>query len=160
MPESFQDIQVFLEFANFYCQFIEAFSKVATGLLDMLKNGTKKKFKGIKFILIGKALESFNELKHLFACALILVYYNPMHCIMLECNAFGFAISTILSQLIEETGQWYFVAFWLRKIVPMERNYKARKLEMLAVIEDCKHWRHYLKSATYNIRVIINYMNF
>ena len=58
---------MFLGFANFYCQFIEVFGKVASDLLNMLKNSTKKKFKGMKFVFTGKALESFNELKYFFA---------------------------------------------------------------------------------------------
>ena len=111
VPESFQNIQVFLGFANFYRQFIEAFSKVTLGLLDMLKSSTKKKFKSIKFVFTGKALESFNELKRFYACASMLVHYNPMHRIMLECNLSRFAILVILSQLIEETSQWHPIAF-------------------------------------------------
>ena len=102
---------MFLGFANFYRQFIEAFSKVAAGLSDMLKGGTKGKFRGMKFVFTGEALESFNELKHFFACAPMLVHYNLMRHIMLECDASGFAILVILSQLIEETGQWHPVAF-------------------------------------------------
>ena len=93
---------------------------MATGLSDMLKSGIKGKFKGMKFVLIGEALESFNELKRFFACAPMLVYYDPMRCIMLECDASGFAISAILSQLIEKTGQWHLVAFWLHKIALVE----------------------------------------
>ena len=159
VPESFRDIQVFLGFANFYRRFIEAFSKVAAGLSDMLKGGTKGKFRGMKFVLTGEALESFNELKRLFACAPMLVHYDPMRRIMLECDASGFAISAILSQLIEETGQWHPVAFWSRKMAPPERNYGAGESEMLAVVEGCKHWRHYLEGATYSIRVVTDHMN-
>ena len=36
-PKSVQDIQVFLGFANFYQQFIQGFSKIATPLTSMLK---------------------------------------------------------------------------------------------------------------------------
>ena len=32
-PKSVQDIQVFLDFANFYCQFIKSFNKIATLLM-------------------------------------------------------------------------------------------------------------------------------
>ena len=96
---------MFLEFANFYCFFIEAFNKLAAGFSDMLKGSTKRKFKGMKFVFTGKALKLFNELKRLFACAPILVHYDLMCCIMFECNIFEFAISAILSQLIKETGQ-------------------------------------------------------
>ena len=97
VSKSFWDIQVFLGFANFYCRFIEAFSKVALGFLDMLKSGIKKKFKGMKLIFIGKAFESFNELKCFFVCAFMFIYYDLMHHIMLECPVFKFAILAILS---------------------------------------------------------------
>ena len=43
-PQSFRDIQVFNSFANFYCQFIDGFSRVAAGLSNMLKSGKKGKF--------------------------------------------------------------------------------------------------------------------
>ena len=36
-PKSIQDMQVFLDFANFYQQFIQSFSKIATPLTSMLK---------------------------------------------------------------------------------------------------------------------------
>ena len=125
----------------------------------MLKSDTKGKFRGIKFVLTGEALKSFNELKRFFACAPMLVHYSPMRYIMLECNLFGFAISAILSQLIEETGQWHLVVFWSRKMASAEQNYGARESEMLAVVEGYKHWRHYLESATYSIQVVTNHMN-
>ena len=114
----------------------------------------------MKFVLTGEALESFNELKRFFAYAPMLVYYNPMCHIMLEYNTSEFAILMILSQLIKETDQWHPVVFWSRKMAPAERNYRAGKSEMLAVIEDCKHWRYYLEGATYSIQVVINHMNF
>ena len=89
----------------------------------------------------------------------MLVYYNLMRRIMLECNASGFAILAILSQLIEKTGQWHPVAFWLRKMAPAEQNYRAGELEILAVVEEYKHWKHYLKGATYSIQVVTDHMN-
>ena len=57
----------------------------------------------MKIVLTSKTFKSFNKLKHFFANALIFVYYNPMHYIMLECNTFQFTILAILSQLIEKT---------------------------------------------------------
>ena len=36
-PKSLQNIQVFLDFANFYCQLIKGFSKIAAPLTSMLK---------------------------------------------------------------------------------------------------------------------------
>ncbi len=45
-PESHRDIQVFLDFANFYCRFISAFSKIAKPMTDMLKGGKNGRFAG------------------------------------------------------------------------------------------------------------------
>ena len=42
--KSFQEVQVFLEFANFYCQFIQHYSRLVGPLTDLLKgsqNGRK-----------------------------------------------------------------------------------------------------------------------
>ena len=58
-----------------------------------------------------EALALFYELKRLFACAFMLVHYDPTRWIMLECNASRFAIGAILSQLVSSAGQWHPVAF-------------------------------------------------
>ena len=76
LPKSFNNIQKFLEFANFYHCFIDAFSRVAASLSDMLKGGKKSKFKEEKFVLTKEAKEAFEEFKQLFTIVSILVYYN------------------------------------------------------------------------------------
>ena len=88
---------MFLGFANFYCRFIQNYSRVSSGLSDLLVGGVKKKFKGIPFIMTNKALEAFNALKRLFASAPMLVHYDLTRRIMLKCDASGFAIGAILS---------------------------------------------------------------
>jgi hypothetical protein len=40
-PGSIRDVQVFLGFANFYWRFIYAYSRVATGLTNLLKGNEK-----------------------------------------------------------------------------------------------------------------------
>ena len=103
LPKSFKDIQKFLEFANFYRRFIDAFIWVAAGLSDMLKGGEKRKFKGKKFIFTKEAKEIFEELKRLFTTVPILIYYNLARKIMVESNVSSFAISVVISQLYKPT---------------------------------------------------------
>ena len=91
------EVQVFISFANFYGHFINEFSKASARLTELLQRGTKIKFKGIPFEMTPAALELFKELKCMFICAPMLVYYNPTRCIMLECNASRFAVGAILS---------------------------------------------------------------
>ena len=38
-------------------------------------------------------------------------------------------------------------------------NYKVEKGEMLAIIEGCKYWRHYLEGSTYLVCVVTNHCN-
>ena len=106
-----------------------------------------------------EALESFEDLKQLFACAPMLVHYDLSRRIMLEYDVSSFAIGAILSQLVGSTGQWHPVAFWSCKMALAERNYRVGESEMLAIVEACKHWRHYLEGALYSVRVVTDYLN-
>lgn len=38
-------------------------------------------------------------------------------------------------------------------------NYGIGKSEMLAIVEVCKQWRHYLKDTTHHIAIITDYAN-
>lgn len=55
----------------------------------------------------------------------MLVHYDPTERICLETDASGYAISGILTQLVESTLRWHPVAFWSRKMDAAERNYGA-----------------------------------
>ena len=44
-PQSVQDIQVFFEFTNFYCRFMQGFSQIAALLTSMLKTQGSTKCK-------------------------------------------------------------------------------------------------------------------
>lgn len=44
LPSSFPEIQVFLGFANFYCQFIKKFLRIIESLMEMLKGSIQGKF--------------------------------------------------------------------------------------------------------------------
>lgn len=111
------------------------------------------------FVFMVQAIESFNKIKQKFTMASMLIYYNPLWKIMLECDASGYAVSGIIFQLISSSGQWHSITFWLQKMNPVERNYGIGKSEMLAIVKCCKEWRYYLKGATYFIRVVTNHCN-
>jgi mRNA-degrading endonuclease YafQ of YafQ-DinJ toxin-antitoxin module len=50
--------------------------------------------------------------------------------------------------------------FWLPTMADMERNYSVSDQEMLAIIEACRHWRHYLEGSNYPVRVLTDHHNF
>ena len=157
-PKSHREVQVFLGFANFYRRFIKGFSRIVAPITSLLKGGDKGRFRG-KFVWTDKAKGAFEALKIAFTSAPMLLHFDPARRIKLETDASDFALSGILSQLVEETGQWHPIAFWSRKMTPAEINYGVGEKEMLAIVEACKNWRHYLEGANFPVKVLTDHGN-
>jgi hypothetical protein len=157
-PRNHREVQVFLGFANFYRRFIEAFSRIAEALTSLLKGGNKGRFRG-GFVFNADAKKAFEALKIAFTSAPMLLHFDLDKRSQLETDASDFALSAIISQLVESTGQWHPIAFWSRKMTPAEINYEIGEKEMLAIVEACKTWRHYLEGAKYPIRAITDHFN-
>ena len=72
---------------------------------------------------------------------LILVYFNLLRETQVETDASGWVIGGILSQLVPNQlrgGQWTPIAFFSRKMTPVETQYNTYNVELLAVIESLK----------------------
>ena len=67
----------------------------------------------------------------------------------METDNFGYTIGDILSQCTAKTGQWHSVAFFSRKMILEEIRYKTQDLELLAIAEVFKTWRHYLEDCLF-----------
>ena len=88
--------------------------------------------------------EAFQRLKDAFMEAPLLVHFDPEKAIRLETDASGFACAAILSQP-QADGRWHPVAFWSRKFTSAERNYPTHDQELLAIVQEFKHWHRYLE---------------
>jgi hypothetical protein len=73
-------------------------------------------------------------------------------------NAFDYEIVEIISQL-QFNEQWRFVAFFSRKMIFAEMNYKTHDQELLIIVECFKHWRHYLKKNYDTMKILIDHNN-
>ena len=101
IPHSFQDIQVLLEFMNFYRQFIYKYFSIVTLMTDLLKG-----------MIRGKKMRPFNwptstdqvlsKLKACFKGASVLQHYNLEKPTWMKTDASEFAIGEVLSQPSEE----------------------------------------------------------
>jgi hypothetical protein len=143
-------VRIFIKFARFYKRFIEKFNKIVESLTNLLKKRKKREFDKM-FKLIKKAQKAFKELKEAFIKTSILLHFDFKRRIRLKIDAFDFAISKILFQLIEETNQWHFIAFFFRKMFAAKRNYEIEENKMLAMIKSCRVFRHYVKKALFSI---------
>jgi hypothetical protein len=152
VPTSVHDVQIFLGFANFYRRFIRGYSAITAPITSLLR-------KNQRFEWSSQAQEAFEELKRRFTSAPILRHFDPDLPIRLHTDASSFAISGILSQLRPEDSQWHPVAFFSRKCIPAECNYGIPDLEMLAIVEAMRHWRHYLEGSHHPIQVLSDHKN-
>ena len=160
-PKSIRVIQIFLGFANFYRRFIQGFSKIAAPLTSMLKTtaGTPPRAADNSSFLTSEAKLAFLRLRQAFTEAPILHHFDPERYIRIETDASGYAIGGILSQLTPDSGQWYPVAFFSRKMIPAETWYKTHDQELLAIVEAFKTWRHYLEDYKFEVFVLIHHNN-
>jgi hypothetical protein len=111
----------------------------------------------LKFI--KKTQKAFKKLKKTFIKTSILFHFDFKRRIRLKIDAFDFAISEIVSQLIEKTDQWYFIAFFSRKMFAAKRNYEIERNEILAMIESCRVFQHYVKKTLFSIQMLIDHVN-
>ncbi len=156
--KSHRNVQAFIDFANFYKRFVHAFSKVSAKLFSLLKNDDKNKFK-IKFVMIFETKEFMKSIKRIFMNASMLRHYELDDESMMKIDAFDFVIADIFSQFVKIDDQWRSIAFYFRKMIFAERNYKVNDQEMLVVVKICKKWRHYIENVKHSIRMIIDHAN-
>jgi hypothetical protein len=164
IPQTFQQVQVFLGFANFYRRFIAGFSAIAKPLTGLLK-GSKKGKKSGRLEWGPEEQLAFDQLKAAFVSAPVLRHFDPSRPIRVETDASGFAIAGILSQPGEWPAKdgaktvWHPVAFYSRKLESAELNYGVHDQELLAIVQCFKHWRHYLEGSRLPFEVLTDHNN-
>ena len=156
LPTSIRDIQVFLGFTNFYRRFIRSYSRVVGALTDLLKAKTPRPFR-----LTPDAIAAFKELKYRFTHAPILRHFDPSKRIIVETDASAFAIGGILSQLFGEGSEarWHPIAFYSKKLSPVEQRYEVHDGELMAIVFAFKQWGQYLRGASDTITVRSDHNN-
>jgi hypothetical protein len=168
-PKSVREVQVLLEFTNFYRWFIRKYSKVILPLTELLKKAdttrAPKRPSGssggrsrapqklsTKWEWTREAELAFRKLKKAFTEAPILQHFDPAKPIILQTDGSGFAIAGILNQY-DGFGTLRPVNFYSRKCSPAEQNYDMYDRVLLAIVETMKQWQHYLEGANHKVLV-------
>jgi hypothetical protein len=105
-----------------------------------------------------EAEEAFNDIKHRFTTAPILVMADSERPMRVETDASDFAYGSILSQL-ENDGKWHPVAYISKALTEAERNYDVHNKELKAIIGSLEQWRHYLEGARHEIEIWTDHRN-
>ncbi|KAG5727458.1 hypothetical protein E4T56_gene12017 [Termitomyces sp. T112] len=152
LPRNVKEVQSFLEFANFYHQFIDNYSKI-TKLLNQLMQ------KDNPWDWDSKCQSVFLLLKKAFTSALVLRHFDPSLPIVLECDASDYAITKILSQLDSRGKDLHPVAFYTHSMIPAELNYEIYDKELLVIVEAFCQWQAYLEGSPHCIQVYSDHDN-
>lgn len=108
--------------------------------------------------LTFEAKKSFQKLKKAFCKEHILQYFDVSKPIRLETDASRKTIGGVLCQQ-NINKNWHPVAYYLRKMLPIKRNYETHNAELLVIVKGFKTWRHYFERAAHTILVLTDHNN-
>ncbi|QRW26408.1 Retrotransposable element Tf2 protein [Rhizoctonia solani] len=150
-PKTTKQVQAFLGFVNYLCQFIPNFSSVA----HPLHNLTRKK---TPWAWGAPEEEAFQELKLLVTKGPVLIHSNPELPYYLEMDALGVAMGAILSQQGLD-NQLHPIAYMSKSFSGAKANYNTHNKELLAIIKALEEWQIFPKAMDKPIQVFTDHRN-
>uniref|UniRef100_A0A0W0EY66 Reverse transcriptase/retrotransposon-derived protein RNase H-like domain-containing protein n=1 Tax=Moniliophthora roreri TaxID=221103 RepID=A0A0W0EY66_MONRR len=150
-PCKVHHLQSFLGFTNFYCCFIDGYSRIVHLLVALTQ-------KNAEWSWNDDARTAFQSLKDAFTKAPVLTHFNPLSPSTLATDTSDFAILGVLQQP-DEQGHLHPVAYYSRKLTPSEINYDIHDKELLAVVECFCGMRAWLLGSTSPISVVCDHCN-
>ncbi len=146
-----KDVQSFLDFVNFYRRFIKEFFKLIDSLTFLIK-------KDHSFDWTLKCQSAFEQLKHTFTIALILMHYNSNLIVIVKIDVFDYVVIEVMSQR-DENDQLRLVIYFSFKMLLAKCNYEIYDKKLLAIIRAFEEWRLELKNTLNLVEVIFDHKN-
>lgn len=137
-PTNVREIRSFLGLAGYYRRFIEGFSKIAGPFTQLTR-------KGIKFQWTEKCEQSFQEMKRRLVTAPVLTIPDGPEGFVIYNDASKQGIGCVLMQ------KGKVIAYASRQLKQYEQNYPTHDLELAAIVDALKIWRHYLYGSKCDI---------
>ena len=138
-----ETLQQFAGLENFYRNFVENYSKIATPLYRLTR-------KNEVFVWNEQCESAFSELKKRITSSPILAAFQPHEPCRLQTDASAIGVGEILSQYDNE-GNERVVANYSRRLNETESRYSSAELECYAVVLAVKHFRPYLEGMKFEI---------
>ena len=150
-PRTLRKLRGFLGFANFYCQFIKNFAKIARPLNNLTRKDTSWHWDTTQH-------QAFQTLKCAFSRHPILAMWDPNWPTRLEVDAFSYATGGVLLQWLDN-DLWHPIAYRSQSRADAECNYEIYDKEMLTIIRALKDWQHYLEGLPQSFTIITDHQN-
>ncbi|WVZ94102.1 hypothetical protein U9M48_040039 [Paspalum notatum var. saurae] len=137
-PETVLEIRSFLGLTGYYRRFIKDFSKTAKPMTSLTK-------KNAKYVWSSNCEEAFQTLKKLLTSAPVLAQPDITKAFDVYCDTSGNGLGCVLMQ------KGRVITYASRQLRKHEANYPTHDLELAAVVDALKIWRHYLLGNTCHI---------
>ncbi|CAI7792207.1 unnamed protein product, partial [Closterium sp. NIES-53] len=142
-PTNLTELQSFLGFVNYVCQFVPDMAQLTAPLTDLLR-------KGVEYTWGEKEQAAFSALKNILCSPPVLRIADHHRPFELVTDASDIAVGEVLLQDFGNGLQPILYEF--RKLHPPERNYSIHGREMLAIVHAFKVWWCYLTGANVTVR--------
>ena len=142
-PSNLRDVRSFLGLCSYYRKFVGHFADIAKPLHKLTQ-------KNHKFEWTTDCQEAFDKLKRALTSSPILSYPQPNGKFILDTDASNFGMGAVLSQIQE--GQEKVISYFSKTFSATEKRYCVTRRELLAIVQACKHFHHYLYGQEFKIR--------
>ncbi len=142
-PTKTRDVRAFLGLCSYYRKFVRGFADIARPLHKLTE-------KDKTFVWTAECEVAFNRLKQSLLNAPILSYPTPNDPFVLDTDASGFGLGSVLSQIRE--GREYVIAYYSHALSRPEQQYCVTRRELLAIVMSLKHFHHYLYGRHITVR--------
>ena len=144
-PQSQRQLRQFIGMVNFYHRFVPHCAALMQPLHSLLHSAKKAQ----PLDWNDAALAAFKATKDALANATLLAYpqLEAPTCVMTDAS--DTAVGAVLQQCIN--GTWQPIAFFSRRMKPVEMRYSTFDRELLAVYLAIKHFRHFLEGRHFHV---------
>jgi len=114
--------------------------------------------KGQKWKWTKRQKRAFRELKERFTKKPVLAVPDLDKKMRMEVNTSDYATKGVLSIECED-GRWKPVAYLLKLLNTIKRNYEIHNKKMLVVIRELENWRYLLEGTKFKFKVWTDHKN-
>ena len=149
-----RDVQVFLNFANFYRRFILVYSRLFKSLIALIKLNKKN----LMFLWVFDDLKDdvFRKLKKVFTSNNLLRHFDWTKKIWIKIDAFDYIIVVVLFQM-NENDVLRLVIYMFKQMSLVECNYEIYDKELLAIVRAFEKWHS--KCVEISMKELIKIIN-
>ena len=138
VPKNLREVRSFMQFCNFYRNFINNFADITMPFNALTK-------KNAPWQWAEEQQNAFDSLKKAIADEVVLLLPVPGARFRLETDASNYAIGGVLHQIIDNKPRP--LGFFSKTFNDAERNYQIYDKELRAMMAGLQNWRHFLRNG-------------